>query len=326
MLVLEREPEIATHQTGHNSGVIHAGIYYAPGLAEGPALHRGPQRAVRVLRRARDRRTSAAASSSSPSTSPSSPALDELERRGVENGVPGLRRLDAAEIARDRAPRRRRRRPALPGDGHRRLRRRRPRHGRRDPCARRHDPHGRLRRAPLPLNGTPRSSHTSAGPIPAARAVACAGLWSDRLADRLRRVRRPPNHPVPRRLPEAQAPTPATSCESLIYPVPDPSLPFLGVHLTKTIHGDDLARPHRPPRPIPHRLLPEVLRPRRRALHARLAGHLANGPPLLANRPHRDVGFAARRRAFVAACAALRPSPRSPPTSKPAQPASEPKP
>ena len=60
--VLEREPEIGTHQTGHNSGVIHAGVYYAPGLAEGAAVRRGRARDVRVLRAARRSRTSAAAS------------------------------------------------------------------------------------------------------------------------------------------------------------------------------------------------------------------------------------------------------------------------
>ncbi len=152
-------------------------------VAEGPALHRGPREALRLLRRARDRRTSAAASSSSRSTTPSSPKLDELERRGRENGVPGLRRLRGDEIARDRAPRRRRRRPPLAGDGHRRLRRRRPR---RWPT--RSAPLGATIQTGVDVDRLValRRHHDPPhlrGPDPRrARAVACAGLWSDRLA------------------------------------------------------------------------------------------------------------------------------------------------
>ena len=49
-VVLEKEPEIALHQTGHNSGVIHAGIYYAPGLSEGQLLRCGRARVEALLR------------------------------------------------------------------------------------------------------------------------------------------------------------------------------------------------------------------------------------------------------------------------------------
>ncbi|HEY1360263.1 MAG TPA: FAD-dependent oxidoreductase, partial [Thermoleophilaceae bacterium] len=95
--VLERAERIARHQTGHNSGVIHAGIYYAPGslkarlCVEGAAElyrfceeHGVPVERCGKLIVARDESEL--------------PALDELERRGSANRVPGLRRLGSEEL------------------------------------------------------------------------------------------------------------------------------------------------------------------------------------------------------------------------------------
>ena len=92
--MLEREAELAQHQTGHNSGVIHAGIYYAPGSLKARLCVEGArdlyeyceERGVPFEKRgklivARD--------------AGELPRLDELERRGRANGVPGLRRVDA---------------------------------------------------------------------------------------------------------------------------------------------------------------------------------------------------------------------------------------
>src|SRR5205823_13988773 len=97
VVVLEREPEVGFHQTGHSSGVIHGGIYYEPGslkarlCVEGAALmyeyaqeHGIPyERCGKLIVAVRDDEL---------------PRLDELERRGVANGVPGLRRIAAADI------------------------------------------------------------------------------------------------------------------------------------------------------------------------------------------------------------------------------------
>ena len=96
--VLEREPIVGFHQTGHNSGVIHAGIYYAPGSLKARLCVAGAREMYEFCEQhgvdhercgkvivARDDSEIA--------------GLDELERRGRANGVPGLRRLSPAELA-----------------------------------------------------------------------------------------------------------------------------------------------------------------------------------------------------------------------------------
>src|SRR4051794_9590670 len=91
--VLEKEDRVAAHQTGHNSGVVHAGIYYPPGSLKARLCRRGrgllerycaerglPYQACGKLVVARDDRER--------------DGLAEIGRRGRANGVPGLRRLD----------------------------------------------------------------------------------------------------------------------------------------------------------------------------------------------------------------------------------------
>ena len=94
VVVLEREDKLAQHQTGHNSGVVHAGIYYAPGSLKARLCVEGArelyayceERGIPFERRGK---LIVARDDSELSR------LDELERRGRENRVPGLRRLDA---------------------------------------------------------------------------------------------------------------------------------------------------------------------------------------------------------------------------------------
>ncbi|HEX5852863.1 MAG TPA: FAD-dependent oxidoreductase, partial [Solirubrobacteraceae bacterium] len=95
--VLEREREIGTHQTGHNSGVIHAGVYYAPGSLKARLCVEGAREMyeyceARGIANERCGKVIVATDSSELTR------LDELERRGRANGVPGLRRIDAAGI------------------------------------------------------------------------------------------------------------------------------------------------------------------------------------------------------------------------------------
>jgi 2-hydroxyglutarate dehydrogenase len=238
--VLEREGGVAQHQTGHNSGVVHAGIYYAPGSLKARLCVEGArelyeycerhgiehERCGKVIVALRDSQR---------------PGLDELERRGRANGVPGLRRLD--------------------GDGLREL----------EPHARGvaalHSPAtgivdfaavaASLARE-LEVEGA--SVHTgcavesaaagggrvalrhSRGETRARHAVFCAGLWSDRLAVASGGSRDPRIVPFRggylRLRPERRE-----LVRSLIYPVPDPALPFLGAHLTRRCDGEVLIGP-----------------------------------------------------------------------------------
>jgi 2-hydroxyglutarate dehydrogenase len=97
LVLLEREKRLAAHQSGHNSGVVHAGLYYAPGsakarlcregkeLLEGYCADRGiPLERIGKLVVALDREEL--------------PRLEELERRARANGVPGLEAIDEAGI------------------------------------------------------------------------------------------------------------------------------------------------------------------------------------------------------------------------------------
>src|SRR4051794_4861837 len=98
VVVLEREREIAAHQTGHNSGVVHAGIYYAPGSLKAQLCVEGARELYayceqRSIAHERCGKVIVAADASE------LPGLDELERRGRANGVPDLRRVDAAGLA-----------------------------------------------------------------------------------------------------------------------------------------------------------------------------------------------------------------------------------
>jgi L-2-hydroxyglutarate oxidase len=224
--VLEREDRIAAHQTGHNSGVIHAGIYYAPGslkaklCVEGAAElyrfcdeHEVPVERCGKLIVARDESEV--------------PALEELERRGRANEVPGLRRLGAEEL--------REIEPHCRG------------------VAALHSPEtgvvdfaavaGALARDVEVFtncgidgmqDGVLRHGY---GATKARFTIFCAGVWADRLAVQAGA------DPDPRIVPFRGAylllkPERRELVRSLIYPVPDASLPFLGVHLSRHIDGE----------------------------------------------------------------------------------------
>ncbi len=94
MVILERESRVAQHQTGHDSGVIHSGVYYAPGSLKARLC---VERASLMYAYCEERHIRYGKFIVALEES-ELPRLDELERRGRANGVPGLRRLTAAEI------------------------------------------------------------------------------------------------------------------------------------------------------------------------------------------------------------------------------------
>ena len=95
--VVEKEDRVGVHQTGHNSGVVHAGIYYKPGSLKARLCVTGARELYEYCERhgvAHDRCGKLIVARNEGERA----ALDELERRGRENGVPDLRRLDGGDI------------------------------------------------------------------------------------------------------------------------------------------------------------------------------------------------------------------------------------
>lgn len=238
--VLEREAQLGAHQTGHNSGVIHAGVYYAPGSLKAQLCVQGAREMYeycesRGIASERCGKLILATERSELAR------LDELERRGRANGVPGLRRIGPDEI-RELEPH------ARGIDGLHS-----PATGIADfaAVARSYardvaDSGGAIATGceVLGVDVGARSLRLrhSRGQTEARHAVFCAGAWADRLAVAAGA------DPDPRIVPFRGAylrlrPERRELVRSLIYPVPDPSLPFLGVHLTRHIDGDVLVGP-----------------------------------------------------------------------------------
>jgi L-2-hydroxyglutarate oxidase LhgO len=95
--VFEKEDAVATHQTGHNSGVVHAGIYYAPGSAKAKLTRRGVGLLKEYCQEKHlpyDQRGKLIVARNDAEIG----KLRELERRSAANGVPGVRWVDAAEL------------------------------------------------------------------------------------------------------------------------------------------------------------------------------------------------------------------------------------
>ena len=241
LLVLEREDELATHQTAHNSGVVHAGIYYEPGsakarlcvegkgLLEAYCVERGiPLERVGKLVVAVDEREL--------------PALAALEARARANGVPGLETLDGAGI-REREPHAVGLRAIFS-----------PTTGivdfRAVALSLADDVRG--------LGGTVLTGHavqavdererevvvtTPSATVSCRGVITCAGLWADVVAadsrhrDRERIVPFRGDYYLLRD--DARA-----MVRGLIYPVTDPRFPFLGIHLTRRIDGAVWAGPN----------------------------------------------------------------------------------
>ncbi len=238
--VLERERDIATHQTGHNSGVIHAGVYYVPGSLKARLCVEGAREMYEYCERRaipveRCGKVIVATDASELAR------LEELERRGTANGVPGLRRIDAAGIEALEPHARGIAGLHSPGTGIADF----------PAVARAYAEDVREAGGSLTtscevqgitqVGRALRLTH-SQGATEAGHALFCAGAWADRLAVAAGA------DPDPRIVPFRGAylrlaPSKRHLVRSLIYPVPDPSLPFLGVHLTKHIDGDVLIGP-----------------------------------------------------------------------------------
>ena len=241
LTVLEREPELATQQTGRSSGVIHAGVYYAPGSLKAKLCVDGAELlygycAERGIEARRAGKLIVATDESELG------ALEELENRGRANGVPGLRRVGAEEISEIEPHARgvaalhspatgvvdfRAVAAALAADVR--------------------EAGGAIETgrdvSALEANGAgievrgPDGSTIRAGYV-----VCCAGAGSDRLAVAAGAPAEPRIVPF-RGAYLRLRPERAELVRANVYPVPDPDLPFLGAHLTRTFDGEVLLGP-----------------------------------------------------------------------------------
>jgi L-2-hydroxyglutarate oxidase LhgO len=242
LAVLEKEAALATHQSGHNSGVLHAGLYYAPGSLKAQLCREGKQ-ALEAFAEAHGVPFARCGKIVVATRPEELPRLADLERRARANGVTrlavigperirelepyavGLRGLHSPETGIIDF---RRVALAYAEEVERR--------GGTILCGR------RVVRARAVDGDT--ALETTTGVIRARFVITCAGLHSDRVAaltdpgdDALRIVPFRGDYYTLR-------PAARTYCRGLIYPVPDPTFPFLGVHVSRRIDGDVMCGPN----------------------------------------------------------------------------------
>jgi L-2-hydroxyglutarate oxidase LhgO len=241
LVVLEKETRIAAHQTGNNSGVIHAGLYYKPGSLKAQMAVEGARRMVAFCQE-HDLPYELCGKVVVATHEAELPRLEELFRRGTANGVPGLTKISGEQI-------------------------------------REHEPHAtgiaglwsphtgivdykavtrkyaeiikasgsqiRLNAEVVSIKQPPGGLlvQTTQGDVRARALINCGGLQSDliaRMTGGTQGIRIVPFRGEYYELtPQAQE-----LVRGLIYPVPDPRFPFLGVHFTKKINGSVEAGPN----------------------------------------------------------------------------------
>lgn len=240
LLLLDKEATLARHQTGHNSGVIHSGIYYTPGSLKADLCRRGAQ-ATKAFCREHGIHHETCGKLLVATDSLELQRMEGLLDRARLNQIEAVR-LDAAEL--------RVREPNIEGVGAVFI----PETGivdYREVCdqmARIIRQAGGVIELSAEVDGireTPDAVEVTAGSRSwkAGRLVVCGGLQSDRLA-RLAGIEA--RHQIVPfrgeyyRLPEAKQ----GIVSHLIYPIPDPSVPFLGVHLTRMVDGSVTVGPN----------------------------------------------------------------------------------
>lgn len=241
VVILEKEGDVAQHQTGHNSGVIHAGIYYKPGSLKARLCVQGARRMMAFCE-AHDVAYDRVGKVIVATERGELPRLEMLLERATANGVPGVTMIDPDRL-RELEPH---------AAGLRAL----------------HSPHtaivdyrqvSQAMRRLLAVRGVEVRTgaqvtaihsdgqglrvETARGPVAGRRLINCAGLHADVVARMMGASG--DVHIVPFRGEYYfLKPQRAALVRGLIYPVADPALPFLGVHFTRTIDGRVEAGPN----------------------------------------------------------------------------------
>lgn len=244
LVLMEKEEQLARHQTGHNSGVIHSGIYYRPGSVKAQTCVTGRKALIDFCDR--EGISYELCGKVIVATSEEElPRLEELHRRGVANNVQGLEMI-GPERLKEIEPH---------ANGIKALRA--PSTGIIDftkvaqaYATRIRKMGGEIRTSQQVRNIVPTDGglviETPSTEFRSKFLINCAGLFSDRVARMMSRSRPETDlRIIPFRgeyymiVPEKRH-----LVRGLIYPVPDPRFPFLGVHFTRTIHGDVEAGPN----------------------------------------------------------------------------------
>lgn len=234
LIVIEAEDALAQHQTGHNSGVIHSGLYYRPGSNKAQFCVQGAELMVRFCEEHQipfERCGKLVVASKSSQL----PQLDELHHRGQANGLRGVRLLSAEEVFEfepyvacvqalhvpdtgivNYGSVTKKLAQLVVNRGH------------------------EVRTSSKVMAVLPESTglvlETATGVVRTKNLINCAGLQSDRVAQLCGTdpgVRIVPFRGEYYRLDSQQS----GFVKNLVYPVIDPQLPFLGVHFTRMIHG-----------------------------------------------------------------------------------------
>ena len=241
LLLLEKENALGTHQTGHNSGVLHAGLYYKPGSAKARLAVEGLQDMVAFCREygIPHEQCGKIVVATEPGELP---RLEALHQRGIENGLQGIRKLGPAEI--------REIEPHAAGLAALHV----PQEGIVDYPAVVEKLGELIRRAGGEIRLGARVTRllpdrdewiarSSLGDFRGKFVVTCGGLHSDRLVTAS--GQKPSAKIIPFRGEYYQIRKERQHLvRHLIYPVPDPKFPFLGVHFTRLIGGGIEAGPN----------------------------------------------------------------------------------
>jgi L-2-hydroxyglutarate oxidase LhgO len=241
LVVLEKENQVAAHQTGHNSGVIHSGLYYRTGSLKAKNCVAGAA-SMKQFCREHDVPFEECGKLVVASSDEEVPRLEQLHQRGIANGVPGLRMLSREEFHELE--------PHCDGICALHV----PSTGIVDYVAVAQKYVELIERAGgeivcrakvtgLRRDGDENIVESTAGTFGATHVINCAGLYSDQIAKlagvqidlqiipfrgEYYEIRRDRRHLI----------------KNLIYPVPDPRFPFLGVHFTRRVNGSVEAGPN----------------------------------------------------------------------------------
>ena len=239
--ILEREAELATHQTGHNSGVLHAGLYYQPGSLKARYCREG-KAALEAYADAKGIPYERCGKLVVAVDESELEALDKLRERAEANEVPGLEVVGPERIAEIEPHVRAIKGLWSPGTGIIDYRRVAAAYAD-DVRAAGGSIHVETEVTAVQAVADGVVVETPRGEVAAKAVIGCAGLWADEVAAMT------PGAGTERIVPfrgdyYTLSPEAASLVKGLIYPVPDPRFPFLGVHFTRRIGGEVWAGPN----------------------------------------------------------------------------------